>query len=53
MFMRVVHYLTGSGCMYLPSYILLLYVCLEAAQRNLFSEDVTEAQFGTFAQKWQ
>jgi len=38
--------------MYLPSCILLLYVCLEAARRNPFSEDSTEAQFGTFAQKW-
>ena len=38
--------------MYLPSCILLLYVCLEAARRNPFSKDNTEAQFGTFAQKW-
>ena len=39
-------------CVYLPSCILLLYVCLEAVRRNPFSEDNTEAQFYTFAQKW-
>ena len=37
--------------LYLPYCILLLYVRLVAARRNPFSEDISEAQFGTFARK--